>query len=94
MQLKVNKISSDSLLMLAEGLSRLEDSLLRLADRLVDNPIFQLSASLYLVYIQRVMSKTEDMAVFFTYSVVIWYNEERVRCIPKSFYFQYLASKH
>ena len=62
---------SDRLLRLAEELLRLEDSLLRLADRLVDNPIFQLSASLYLVYIQRVMQKLEDMADFFTYSVVI-----------------------
>ena len=58
---------SDSLLRLAEGLLRLEDSLLRLADRLVDNPIFQLSASLYFAYIQRVMQKLEDMADFFTY---------------------------
>ena len=38
---------SDSLLRLSEGLLRLEDSLLRLADRLVDNPIFELSARLY-----------------------------------------------
>ena len=51
---------SDRLLRLAEGL-------LRLADRLVDNPIFQLSASLYFAYIQRVMQKLEDMAAFFTY---------------------------
>ena len=58
---------SDRLLRLAEGLLRLEDGLLRLVDRLVDNPIFQLSASLYLVYIQRVMPKLEDMADFFTY---------------------------
>ena len=43
--------------------------MLRLVDRLVDNPIFQLSASLYLVYIQRVMPKLEDMAAFFTYSL-------------------------
>ena len=62
---------SDSLLRLEDGLLRLENSLLRLADRLVDNPIFELSASLYLVYIQRVMSKLGDMAAFFTYSVVI-----------------------
>ena len=62
---------SDRLLRLSEGLLRLEDSSLRLADRLVDNPIFQLSASLYFAYIQRVMSKPEDMADFFTYSVVI-----------------------
>ena len=62
---------SDRLLRLSEGLLRLEDGLLRLADRLVDNPISQLSASLYLVYIQRVMPKLEDMAAFFTYSVVI-----------------------
>ena len=62
---------SDSLLRLEDGLLRLENSLLRLADRLVDNPIFELSASLYLVYIQRVMPKLEDMADFFTYSVVI-----------------------
>ena len=52
------------MLRLSEGLFRLEDSLLRLADRLVDNPIFQLSASLYIVYIQRVMPKLEDMADF------------------------------
>ena len=62
---------SDRLLRLAEELLRLENSLLRLADRLVDNPIFEISASLYLVYIQRVMPKLEDMADFFTYSVVI-----------------------
>ena len=55
---------SDSLLRLAEELLRLEDSLLRLVDRLVDNPIFELSASLYFAYIQRVMSKLEDMADF------------------------------
>ena len=62
---------SDSLLRLAEELLRLEDSLLRLVDRLVDNPIFELSASLYFAYIQRVMPKLEDMADFFTYSVII-----------------------
>ena len=62
---------SDRLLRLSEELLRLKDSLLRLADRLVNNPIFQLSASLYLVYIQRVMPKLEDMADFFTYRVVI-----------------------
>lgn len=62
---------SDRLLRLSEELLRLEDSLLRLADRLVDNPIIELSASLYLVYIQRVMPKLGDMADFFTYSVVI-----------------------
>ena len=61
---------SDRLLRLAEGLLRLEDSLLRLVDRLVDKPIFELSASLYFAYIQRVMSKLEDMADFFTYSVI------------------------
>lgn len=61
---------SDRLLRLAEGLLRLADSLLRLADRLVDNPIFELSASLYFAYIQRVMPKLEDMADFFTYSVI------------------------
>ena len=52
---------------LAEGLLRLEDSLLRLVDRLVDNPIFELSARLYFAYIQRVMQKLGDMADFFTY---------------------------
>lgn len=62
---------SDRLLRLSEGLLRLEDSSLRLADRLVDNPIFQLSASLYFAYIQRVMPRPEDMADFFTYSVII-----------------------
>ena len=61
---------SDRLLRLTEELLRLEDSLLRLVDRLVDNPIFQLSASLYLAYIQRVMQKLGDMADFFTYSVI------------------------
>jgi hypothetical protein len=60
----------DSLLRLAEELLRLEDGLLRLADRLVDNPIFQLSASLYFAYIQRVIQKLGDMAAFFTYSVI------------------------
>ena len=39
--------------------------MLRLVDRLVDNPIIELSASLYFAYIQRVMSKLEDMADFF-----------------------------
>ena len=62
---------SDRLLRLSEELLRLKDSLLRLVDRLVDNPIFELSASLYFAYIQRVMPKLEDMADFFTYSVVI-----------------------
>ena len=58
------------MLRLSEGLLRLEYSLLRLADRLVDNPISQLSASLYFAYIQRVMQKLADMADFFTYSVI------------------------
>ena len=69
----VNRIDrlADGLLRLGDGLLRLEDSLLRLGDRLVDNPIFELSASLYFAYIQRVMPKLEDMADFFTYSVII-----------------------
>ena len=46
---------------------RLGDTPVRLVDRLVDNPIFELSASLYFAYIQRVMPKLEDMADFFTY---------------------------
>ena len=50
---------------------RLEDRLLRLADRLVDNPISELSASLYVVYTQRVMRKLEDMADFFTYRLIM-----------------------
>ena len=62
----------DSLLRLEDSLLRLEDSLLRLADRLVDNPIIELSASLYFAYIQRVMQKLGDMAAFFTYSVIIY----------------------
>ena len=62
---------SDRLLRLAEELLRLEDSLLRLVDRLVDNPIFELSARLYFAYIQRVIQKLGDMADFFTYSVII-----------------------
>ena len=57
---------SDRLLRLSEGLLRLENSLLRL----VDNPIFELSTSLYFAYIQRVMQKLGDMADFFTYSVI------------------------
>ena len=55
---------------MSDRLLRLAEELLRLADRLVDNPIFQLSASLYFAYIQRVMPKLEDMADFFTYSVI------------------------
>lgn len=50
---------------MSDRLLRLSEGLLRLADRLVDNPIFQLSASLYFAYIQRVMPKLEDMAAFF-----------------------------
>ena len=61
---------SDRLLRLSEGLLRLEDSLLRLEDRLGDNPIIELSASLYFAYIQRVIQKLGDMADFFTYSVI------------------------
>ena len=61
---------SDRLLRLSDRLLRLENSLLRLVDRLVDNLIIELSASLYFAYIQRVMPKLEDMAAFFTYSVI------------------------
>ena len=43
---------ADGLLRLENSLLRLEDSLLRLADRLVDNPIIELSDSLYFAYIQ------------------------------------------
>ena len=56
---------------MSDRLLRLSEGLLRLADRLVDNPIFEISASLYFAYIQRVMQKLGDMADFFTYSVVI-----------------------
>lgn len=52
---------------MSDSLLRLAEELLRLANRLVDKPIFGLSASLYFAYIQRVMSKLEDMADFFTY---------------------------
>ena len=55
---------------MSDRLLRLAEELLRLGDRLVDNPIFELSASLYFAYIQRVMQKLEDMAAFFTYSVI------------------------
>ena len=55
---------------MSDRLLRLSEELLRLGDRLVDNPIIELSASLYFAYIQRVMSKLEDMADFFTYSVI------------------------
>ena len=55
---------------MSDSLLRLAEELLRLGDRLVDNPIIELSASLYFAYIQRAMSKLEDMADFFTYSVI------------------------
>ena len=55
---------------MSDRLLRLAEELLRLGDRLVDNPIFELSASLYFAYIQRVMQKLGDMADFFTYSVI------------------------
>ena len=55
---------------MSDSLLRLAEELLRLGDRLVDNPIFELSASLYFAYIQRVMQKLGDMADFFTYSVI------------------------
>lgn len=45
--------------------------LLRLADRLVDSPISELSASLYVVYTQCVMRKLEDMADIFTYRLIM-----------------------
>ena len=44
---------------------------MRLADRLVDNLFSELSASLYIVYTQRVMRKLEDMADFFTYRLIM-----------------------
>ena len=50
---------------------RLADRLLRLGDRLVDNPISELSASLYVVYTQRVMQKMGEMADFFTYRLIM-----------------------
>ena len=52
-------------------LLRLGNRLLRLADRLVDNPNSELSASLYVVYTQRVMQKMGDMADFFTYRLIM-----------------------
>ena len=52
---------------MSDSLLRLAEELLRLVDRLVDKPIFELSASLYFAYIQRVMQKLGDMADFFTY---------------------------
>ena len=54
---------------MSDSLLRLAEELLRLVDRLVDKPIFELSASLYFAYIQRVMPKLGDMADFFTYSL-------------------------
>ena len=57
---------------MSDRLLRLSEGLLRLEDRLVDNPIIELSASLYFAYIQRVMQKLADMADFFTYSVIIY----------------------
>ena len=55
---------------MSDSLLRLAEELLRLGDRLVDNPIIELSASLYFAYIQRVMQKLGDMADFFTCSVI------------------------
>lgn len=55
---------------MSDSLLRLAEELLRLEDRLVDNPIIELSASLYFAYIQRVIQKLGDMADFFTYSVI------------------------
>lgn len=55
---------------MSDRLLRLSEGLLRLADRLVDNPIIELSANLYFAYIQRVIQKLGDMAAFFTYSVI------------------------
>ena len=55
---------------MSDRLLRLAEELLRLGDRLVDNPIIELSASLYFAYIQRVIQKLGDMADFFTYSVI------------------------
>ena len=55
---------------MSDRLLRLSEGLLRLEDRLVDNPIIELSASLYFAYIQRVIQKLGDMADFFTYSVI------------------------
>lgn len=49
---------------MSDRLLRLSEGLLRLVDRLVDNPIFELSASLYFAYIQRVMQKLGDMQLF------------------------------
>ena len=49
---------------MSDSLLRLAEELLRLADRLVDNPIIELSASLYFAYIQRVIQKLGDMADF------------------------------
>ena len=55
---------------MSDRLLRLSEGLLRLVDRLVDNPIIELSASLYFAYIQRVIQKLGDMAAVFTYSVI------------------------
>ena len=55
---------------MSDRLLRLAEELLRLGDRLVDNPIIELSASLYFAYIQRDIQKLGDMADFFTYSVI------------------------
>ena len=52
---------------MSDSLLRLAEELLRLVDRLVDNPIIKLFASLYFAYIQRVMQKLGDMVDFFMY---------------------------
>ena len=55
--------------------------MLRLADRLVDNPFMRLSASLYSVNNVRVTAMLEDMEDFFTYSTFIDKILLRVCCI-------------
>ena len=56
-----------------DSLFRMEDSPLRLADRLSDNPFLAISSSLYNVDNEHRTAILEDMADFFTYLILYRY---------------------
>lgn len=56
-----------------DSLFRMEDSPLRLADRLAYNPSLAISSSLYNVDNERRTAILEDMADFFTYLILYRY---------------------
>lgn len=56
-----------------DSLFRMENSPLRLADRLADNPSLAISSSLYNVDNERRTAILEDMADFFTYLILYRY---------------------